>query len=200
MAPEPSLPADSKDGKRLGSAKSDDSWTSWSEYNLEWLFDPNRYNHLPIEEQLKLFKQPDLRRTKIFKTAAKIWGAPVSRKRRIIASMIQPDSDLDPVERPPIQLTSALKPQCPPPKKPSSTELRVKEEKEKLDAHSKWMQERRAFRQNIDSIGINEQWLANKPDRTNLENRVLEKFIADRTVVPPSPPVSSMFLFFIVFI
>lgn len=44
-------PLPPQDAGRPASARSD---SSLSNYNLQWLFDPNRIDHLPIEEQLKV--------------------------------------------------------------------------------------------------------------------------------------------------
>ena len=76
---------------------------SWDEYNFDWLFDPDRFDHLPIEEQVKLYKSRDLRQAKLYKCAAKIWGEPRSRVRRIVAPPMctqleppDPGSDAEP--------------------------------------------------------------------------------------------------------
>lgn len=87
-------------------------------------------------------------------------------------------------------MTSALKPQQPPPKRPSSAELRAREEKEKQEDHDAWMKERRHFRQELDTMGLDEAWLANKPNKSPLEMRLLKKMIAERNAPPPTPPVS----------
>ena len=48
--------------ERKTSANSTDSWDT---YNFEWLFDVNRIDHLPIEEQLKIYKHRDLGKVKV---------------------------------------------------------------------------------------------------------------------------------------
>ena len=182
---------------RPNSAKSD---ASWAEYNFDWLFDPNRFDHLPIEEQLKLYKQRDLKKTKAYKFAAKIWGAPRSRKRKIIAGPMRPGGNDNETSNPgaviskPSQITAPLNPQIPPPKLPSAAEIRGRQEREKIESYEKWIRDRRNFRSNLESMGLNEQWLARKPDKTALEQRVLNRMIAERNPLIPTPPVSSHIL------
>ena len=95
--------------ERPGSA---DSWQSWKTYNFEWLYDPNRFDHLPIDEQLKLYKHRDLKQTKIYKFAAQIWGAPQSRKRKIVAPPMNANwDDITAVNIRPQPINSELKPQ-----------------------------------------------------------------------------------------
>ena len=55
ISEEPPKPAEIDTGH-----KEKDDLDSWSTYNFEWLFDLDRIDHLPIEEQLKLFKHRDL--------------------------------------------------------------------------------------------------------------------------------------------
>lgn len=164
--------------------------STWSDYRLQWLFDPKRNDHLPIEEQLEFFNQRDLRKVKIYKIATTIWGTPIKRKRKIIAPPMYPDSDgfTKPNKLEPI-ITSELKPQVPPPEQPTKEEVAGRKEREKLDDYKKWMYDRKDFRNKLESMGLNEEWLSKKSDKTPLECRVLNKIVRDRAHREAGPPV-----------
>jgi hypothetical protein len=98
---------------------------SWDTYNLEWLFDPDRMDHLPVEEQVKLYKQRDLAKVKFFKTACKIFGAPKSRKRVIIAPPMHTAEDKEVTVVPEERTVSELKPKVQPPSMPTQEQLDV---------------------------------------------------------------------------
>ena len=165
----------------------------WSDYRLQWLFDPNRYDHLPIEDQLQFFTQRDLRKVKIYKIATQIWGTPIKRKRKIIAPPMYPERNA--VQNRPIKLaplvTSELKPQDPPPVLPTKEEIALQEENTKQEEYEKWVRERKAFRNGLENMGLNEDLLRRKTDKTPLEKRVLNKMIRDRTPKAETPPVST---------
>ena len=98
---------------------------TWDTYNFEWLFDPERMDHLPIEEQVKLYKQRDLHKVKFFKTACKIFGAPRSRKRVIVAPPMHTMEDKATTDFPEDRTVSELKPKVLPPSMPSREQLDV---------------------------------------------------------------------------
>jgi len=54
-------------------------------YNLEWLFDQRRVDHLPIEDQLKLYHCRNLSRSKLFRFGIGLWDTLPPRKRRLTA-------------------------------------------------------------------------------------------------------------------
>ena len=47
-------------------------------------------------------------------------------------------------------------------------------------------------RSDLDNMGLSERWLAHKPDRTALEQRLLKQMIDKRTPKKVTPPVSSL--------
>jgi hypothetical protein len=57
-------------------------------YNFDWLFDPKRMDHLPVNEQLKLYKQRDLGQSKLFRFGINLWETLPSRKRRLVAPLM----------------------------------------------------------------------------------------------------------------
>ncbi|KAK2148452.1 hypothetical protein LSH36_497g02056 [Paralvinella palmiformis] len=158
----------------------------WDTYNLEWLFDPDRTDHLTIDEQLKLYQQRNLRRTKVYKFASKIWGSPASRKRVFYASShnvpqygeenvlrkakLEKDA-LAQLEKDSEHLASGLK----------ATEV--------LREYKIWINERKKFRNQIDLMRLSEEWLRRKPDKTGQEQRVLARMIEKKLIRPPSPVV-----------
>ena len=179
---------------KLTTERRDSLDSEWSDYRLEWLFDPDRYDHLPIEEQLNFFAQRNLRKVKIYKIATQLWGAPIKRKRKIIAPAMYPEGT-NPFRVPPSApaITSELKPQKPPPVMPTKEEILEKEERERLNSYEDWIKERKKFRNNLENMGLNEEWLKKKPNKTALEQRVLNKIIADRTPKQKDLPVSVLF-------
>ena len=48
-------------------------------------------------------------------------------------------------------------------------------------------------RSDLDNMGLSERWLAHKPDRTALEQRLLKQMIDKRTPKKVTPSVSSLF-------
>ena len=166
-----------------------------STYNLQWLFDPDRIDHLPIEEQLKLFKQRDLKKTKIFKIASNIWGGPLSRKRLCVAPPMYESrtEHVHPFASQQMVVTSELKPQVPVPIPPSKEELKEEAEREKLVQYKNWVSDRKNFRNNLDTMGLTEDYLAKKPNRTALESRVLRRMLEEKYPKVDTPPVSKQF-------
>ena len=175
--------------ERPGSAS---SWMRWDSYGLEWLFDPDRTDHLPIDEQLKLYQQRDLTRTKVFKFARRIWGGPPSRKRVINITAAEP-SEREP--RGGLSIPKS-KDECENSKFGMDQELINAQLKNKqiLDEYRNWMDQRKKFRGQLDSMGLNEEWLRRKPNKTAQEQRVLMRMIEARTKKPLTPIVSWSFM------
>ncbi|XP_064633040.1 EF-hand calcium-binding domain-containing protein 12-like [Lineus longissimus] len=181
-----------------------------SEYGLGRLFDTDNADHLSIEDQLKLYKKRDLEDTKYYKCAVKVFWAPRSRKRVIVA---QPKEVLrgGHPDAPKEEKSRFSKPALPKvgedtsiaeleriiedlekgPEKPISRpppEISSKfTEPDEITEYKTWLEKRKQLRTDIDSMGLNEEWLANKPNKTELEMRVLQKIIDDRTPKIPSP-------------
>jgi ABC-type dipeptide/oligopeptide/nickel transport system ATPase subunit len=62
--------------------------------------------------------------------------------------------------------------------------------KQILDDYKTWVDQRKQFRSQLDSMGLNEEWLRRKPHKTAQEQRVLVRMIDARTVRPVTPIVS----------
>ena len=134
--------------KRSDSA---DTASTLSDYCLKWLFDPHRRDHLPIEEQLQYYRQRDLRKVKVYKLAASLWGAPESRTRRIIAPPMekvsnQRDVKINSYSAPSLQTCSVLQPQKPRAKEPTPEEIEAQKAEERKEKYRNWMAERKKFR------------------------------------------------------
>ena len=130
------------------------STSTLSDYCLKWLFDPSRRDHLPIEEQLQHYKQRDLRKVKVYKIAASLWGGPESRKRKIIAPPMekvsnQRDVNVASYTTSKVLTDNELRPQRPPIKQPTSEKITAQKEEEKKLKYKNWMAERKKFRYSI---------------------------------------------------
>lgn len=185
---------------------------SWEEgvddYNLSWLFDPNRNDHLPLEQQLKMYSRRDLRQSKLFNIGTRLWPNEEHSRRRVINvsggfyprsaptiydshTEVQTKGAVEATQAPPpVQTTGKLRPHKPRTIEPDPKEVREKSEKAKLQEHMIWVDERRKFRQQLDNLGLSEEYLRRKPDKTLMESRVLREMVAVRTAQPPPLPVS----------
>lgn len=193
--------------------------SSLSEYNFDRLFDPDQLDHLPIEEQLKRYKSRDLRKVKVYKCAAKIWGPPLSRTRRIVATMnchqqsstpagqqscvsgqqlLLPDKESsDLVEMTDVDMSKFVSAGNLNNTSEEASAIAKTTTTDALMEYRKWLDERKRLRNNLDSLGLTEEWLANKPDKSPLEQRILrrlmeEKYppVAPQTLSPePTPPL-----------
>ena len=177
----------------LNSHRSVDSndYNTWPTFNFEWLFDPDRIDHLPIQEQLKHYAQRDLKKTKIYKHATKIWGAPLSRKRFIVAPSMYGDGQGEAnslIQR--NTATSQLNPAKQVETGPSKEFIQEQLEKDKVNKYKKWMDERKTFRKDLDNMGLNIEYLDKKPDKTAIEKRVLKRMLDEKYPKRPPSPVS----------
>ncbi|XP_019634126.1 PREDICTED: EF-hand calcium-binding domain-containing protein 12-like [Branchiostoma belcheri] len=152
----------------------------FSDFGFAWLFDPNDLAYLPIEEQLKHYKQRQLFPNLYYRVASKSFGAPVSRRRVIIAPpMSTADDGVRELKQP---FHASLNPPPPPTK---TLEEEVKEIQKELYIREQeckeWVAKRQTLRQDLNKLGLNQSWLARKPDRTGLESRVLGQLkVSDR--------------------
>ena len=158
---------------------------------MRWLFDPTRVDHLPIEDQLKLYKSRDLAEVKSYKYATKIWGAPLSRKRVIIAPPMERS------EKPPEPFHSAKVTADLDVKKtildniqPVPQEKGKSPGKENIDEYKKWITDRKKFRSDLDGMGLSIEYLSRKTDLSRVERSVLRKMRAEKNYEPPETPVS----------
>ncbi len=123
-------------------------------YGLKRLFNPDSVDHLTIEEQLERYKQRDLRKVKIYKIAASIWGEPRVRKRAFFAPPMQrrgsgdglPDSAADFPHKPLPPICSELRPQVKPSVQPTEEQVAAAEAEEQRRSYRSWMDERMKLR------------------------------------------------------
>ena len=64
------------------------------------------------------------------------------------------------------------------------------DDEESYENYQQWLKERKAFRSDLENMGLNEKWLNSKPAKTVLEKRVLARMIDARTPRPCITPVS----------
>ncbi|CAH1265016.1 EFCAB12 [Branchiostoma lanceolatum] len=152
----------------------------FSDFGFQWLFDPNDLAYLPIQEQLKHYKQRQLFPNLYYRVASKSFGPPVSRRRVIIAPpMSTADDGIRELKQP---FHASLNP---PPQPTKTLEEEVREIQKELRFREQeckeWVANRQTLRQDLNKLGLNQTWLARKPDRTGLESRVLGQLkVADR--------------------
>ena len=161
---------------------------------LDRMFDPLDFSHLPIDEQLRKFKQRDLRESKLFKTAQAVYGKVPIRKRRYNAEHLvevererAPDASVAHLREetpfmPPTKLATQPTPGQLPTRigKPTSPEKQTLAELEK--SYQGRLQARMQLRSNLDTMGNLTNWVMNKPaaDRTPLEQSYLRKWLDER--------------------
>ncbi|KAL5015165.1 hypothetical protein ScPMuIL_009435 [Solemya velum] len=165
-------------------------------FSLARLFDPYNLDHIPESKRLSLFKERDIAHVKHYKAAVKIFGGPLSRKRLIIAPPMETplkhrlgmyhDRKSPPV--PPI-LNSALQPQLPPQKPVPKEKILEAQEIEREESYHKWMRERKQFRDNLENMGLNKEWLQSKPNKTEMEKRVLKKLVRVKMMREQTPEI-----------
>ena len=149
-------------------------------YPLARLFDPYNMDETPERKRMESFEHRDLAHVKHYKAAVKIFGGPLSRKRVIVAPPME-----TPMKHrlgmyltrtsppPPRALNTDLIPQIPP-EKPLPEELVIaKQAQEREDKYKAWFRERQKFRNDLENMGLNMNWLTKKPNKSVLENRVL---------------------------
>ena len=157
---------------------------------LQWLFDPTRIDHLPIEDQLKLYKSRDLAEVKTYKYATKIWGAPLSRKRVIVAPpMEHRGKSVDSFESTQITARLDTKRSILDQIQPKSEVPTKSSEKENLSDYKKWIAERKKFRKDLDGMGLSIEYLSRKSDLSRVERSVLKRMLAEKNYKPPETPV-----------
>ena len=124
-------------------------------------------DHLPVREQLRRCQTRDLKKTKLYNAAAKIWGAP-RRKRVIVAPSMAFCKEKEP------KLENSV---CTREETPLGDDLDVAD-------YRKWMGDRRRLRESLDGLHLDERWLRMKENKTELERRVLEKMTCTQEEQP----------------
>lgn len=151
-------------------------------YPLERLFDKFNLDHIPEKKRMDIFEHRDLPHIKHYKAAVKIFGGPLSRKRVMVAPPMETPMkhrlglymNQKTMPSPP-QLNSPLKPQIPA-EKGEPEELKIaREAREREDKYKNWFKERQTFRNDLENMGLNSDWLSKKPNKTTLEKRVLRQ-------------------------
>ncbi|XP_022101225.1 EF-hand calcium-binding domain-containing protein 12-like isoform X2 [Acanthaster planci] len=158
-----------------------------SDFGLRWLFNPNSFEFLPIEEQLKKYKSRDLAKAKTYATATKLWGLSRNRKRVFIAPPMgdHPGRDVS------VRLANARLKPLDTPSPPAKNKDWALSELEKIAAHDQeieeksseykaWLEDRMKLRDGLENLGLNEEWLRHKPDPSPLERRVVERMRGER--------------------
>lgn len=151
-------------------------------FPLARLFDRFNLDHVPEKKRMEEFEHRDLAHVKHYKAAVKIFGGPLSRKRVMVAPPMELPIKhrlglyVDRKTPPPApKLNNELKPQ-PPLIKPEPEELVLaREAREREDKYKSWFKERQKFRNDLENMGLNSEWLSNKPNKTVLEKRVLKQ-------------------------
>ncbi|KAL4226312.1 EF-hand calcium binding domain 12 [Mactra antiquata] len=151
-------------------------------FPLARLFDKFNLDHVPEKKRMELFEHRDLAHIKHYKAAVKIFGGPLSRKRVMVAPPMETPlkhrlglyMDQKPTPSAP-KFNNELKPQIPA-EKEEPEELRIaREAREREDNYKQWFKERQKFRNDLENMGLNSNWLSKKPNKTVLENRVLHQ-------------------------
>lgn len=151
-------------------------------FPLARLFDRFNMDHIPERKRMEEFEHRDLAHVKHYKAAVKIFGGPLSRKRVIIAPPMETPTkhrlglyfEKRTMPSAP-QLNTELKPQKPF-EKPEPEEITAaREARVREDTYKSWFKERQQFRNDLENMGLNTEWLSKKKDKTVLETRVLKQ-------------------------
>lgn len=163
-------------------------------FPLERLFDHRNLDHVPRENRLDLFEQRDMAHVKHYKAAVKIFGGPLSRKRVIQAPPMETPMKhrlgmyLNRKEPyPSLQLCSEIKPKEQTIDDDAEALAAGKKAVEEEESYKKWINERQKFRHDLDNMGLNQEWLRRKANKTELEKRVYRKMIEESKPKPPTP-------------
>ncbi|KAK7496162.1 hypothetical protein BaRGS_00012572 [Batillaria attramentaria] len=164
-------------------------------FDLDRLFDHYNMDHIPVDQRLNGFKHRNLPHVKHYKAAVNIFGGPLSRKRVMIAPPMETPLKhrlgmyMNRREHPlPPVLNNQAQPVAPAPKPPTEEELQEKAQKEKEASYKNWFAERQALRGKLDGMGLSEDLLRRKVDKTELEARVERQLRAKRTWKPEPEP------------
>lgn len=163
-------------------------------FPLERLFDHRNLDHVPEKNRLDLFNKRDLAHVKHYKAAVRIFGGPLSRKRVIQAPPMETPmkhrlgmylNRKDPPSS--IQLCSDMKPRDYIKDDDADAIAAGKKAVEDEDSYKKWISDRQKFRHDLDNMGLNQEWLKRKTNKTELEKRVYRKMIEESKPKPPTP-------------
>lgn len=166
--------------KKGGNDRPSDLMDEDISFPLARLFDPFNLDHISERKRMDEFAHRDLAHVKHYKAAVKIFGGPLSRKRVLIA----PPMELPLKHRlglyvgrrtppPAPKLNSQLKPQAPAVKPEPEELVLARQAQERVDKYKSWFKDRQKFRNDLENMGLNSDWLSKKPHKTLLEKRVL---------------------------
>ncbi|KAH9518977.1 hypothetical protein Btru_008827 [Bulinus truncatus] len=164
-------------------------------FDLERLFDPYNFDHIPEEKRLDQFKQRDLAHIKHYKAAVKIFGGPQMRTRVIIAPPMETPFKHrlgyyinKPLNPPPVILNGKLKSPQQTSKELSEEEKKKVTEVEKRENYKQWMLKRRKIREDLANLSQYEEFLKRKLNKSEIEKQVQARFRASRLWKPDQPP------------
>lgn len=151
-------------------------------FPLTRLFDRFNLDHVPESKRMEEFEHRDLAHVKHYKAAVKIFGGPFSRKRVMVAPPMETPMKhrlgiyLDQRTMPAAPtLNTELKPQKPFEVPEPEEIVAARAAREREDKYKSWFKERRQFRNDLENMGLNTEWLSKKPNKTELETRVFKQ-------------------------
>lgn len=149
--------------------ESDEESLDEESFHLKWLFDKHHIGHLPLEEQVKYYKQRDLKPSHIYRFGWRTLGKQHPRRARIheapkMNETGQQESELIYKHRE---------------QKSASEKRQALEAAKKIEAeekeHSDWIAERKKLREGLKMLDDVEKFIRNKPIATEMEKRVIKK-------------------------
>ncbi|KAK6994745.1 EF-hand calcium-binding domain-containing protein 12 [Biomphalaria glabrata] len=163
-------------------------------FDLERLFDPYNFDHIPLDKRLDQFKQRDLAHIKHYKAAVKIFGGPPMRTRVIVAPPMETPLKhrlgyyMNKVSTPPPPTLNGTLRSPPEPKKniPDEVKQKIAEDK-KRDDYKQRIASRKKIEDNLKNLIFDEEFLGRKLNKSELEKRVQARFRAAR-LWKPDPP------------
>ncbi|XP_050412422.1 uncharacterized protein LOC126827227 [Patella vulgata] len=174
-------------------------------FSLARLFDEYNMDHIPQGKRLDGLPKRDLAHIKHYKAAVNIFGGPLSRKRVLVAPGMETplkhriglySNETAPREHPILNSALHIPPQ--PTKILTEEETEAKQGEESMSNYRFWMSERKKLRGHLDNMGLSENYLKYKVNKTDLEKRVMYKMVNDsrekaalyrRKPKPRPPPV-----------
>lgn len=170
-------------------------------FPLHRLFDHRNLDHVPKHKRLDNFEKRDLAHVKHYKAAVKIFGGPLSRKRVIQAPPMETPMKhrlgvyVNQKEPPPsTQLCSDIRPRNFIIDDDAEAIAAGKKAAAEEDSYKKWIADRQKFRNDLDNMGLNTEWLRRKTDKTEIEKRVYKKMVEDARPkpIPPEPVIEKI--------
>ena len=181
-------------------------WSQWDSTGLKTLFEPEKgsdISHLPISEQLRYYKKPNLLKTKLFNISRRCWGANAPNIVRTRAALARDDlpSQTEDSKLKQIQSGSShdicedhirefvdqnssenfsinrqsVQHQNVAQKSISNFNVEIEQAKRE-ENYQKWIKNRMQLRKDIDNI-VNYEEMARRPDKTPLQALVAQRFM-----------------------